>query len=603
MGVAILISLASVVLGTALALAPRQKPAVLGTIRTFALTAALGVVALHLLPEALATLGWPSAVAFGAGLIAPGLLERAARWIGRLRMGAEPSARRSIALEAAYYGLLVHRLGDGFGLGAFTTELHAGHAHEDVIIALAAHTVPVVAMVVLVFDSVQGRSSAVLRAVGLAAASVAGVLIAAWWPTRNAPASTAWIAAIVAGLLLHVVTHDLAAQAPTSAWARSVDLVAGALGLGVSLLGRAAHHHPGTLRAHEPLGSALLDLSLLTAPALLAGLGAAALLQVFGRRLPSPDPRPPGAPRRAFAGLASAALRPVDAIREPRPGHEWPALRSNSTFATAAVLGAPALGIEAFAVTIPLYGPAFAALRLAGAALLAVGAALFVAWVHGEPPANTSWRAPSSSSPPPRFRPAFDDLVARVGPWIVLGTVLAAFLKAFLPDTTFAPSPWVTLLVVAAVGVPVRFAAAGAAILLAVLVGRGLDTGSVLAALLLAPALDLGRLAWLRRTYGTRASAAALTSAFLTALLIGAATNAWLPGLAAQPSLLPVGAAPNPLTAVAALLLALVLARSLWLSGTRRWLAPLSPSPGHAHPEPPDLAAAPAALDEAPAHH
>src|SRR5438067_6303714 len=56
----LLLAAGSAVLGGALALAARRRPTLLEMTRTFAFTAAMGVVAFHLLPEVLPALGPPS---------------------------------------------------------------------------------------------------------------------------------------------------------------------------------------------------------------------------------------------------------------------------------------------------------------------------------------------------------------------------------------------------------------------------------------------------------------------------------------------------------------------------------------------------------------
>src|SRR5690349_6004816 len=112
---AILITLASVVLGTALALMPSVRRAWMGPLRTFALTAAVTVVVMHLLPMALAQIGGWAVLVFCFGLVTPEALGKLGETLWRARQPA-PSGpqsaelRRVMALEAAYFGLLLHRV-------------------------------------------------------------------------------------------------------------------------------------------------------------------------------------------------------------------------------------------------------------------------------------------------------------------------------------------------------------------------------------------------------------------------------------------------------------------------------------------------------------
>src|SRR5256712_7767562 len=72
----------SAVLGGAIALVARQRPGVLERTRTFAFAAAAGVVAFHLLPEALPSQGVAALPRMAAGFALPWLLEWLARAVG-----------------------------------------------------------------------------------------------------------------------------------------------------------------------------------------------------------------------------------------------------------------------------------------------------------------------------------------------------------------------------------------------------------------------------------------------------------------------------------------------------------------------------------------
>ncbi len=107
--------------------------------------------------------------------------------------------------------------------------------------ALAAHIVPVVAIVVLTFDSVRGRGSALLRALGLALAGLLGVFLTRSVALGDMAVAQGWLSAIAAGMLLHVVAHDLHVDLPQTPLARGVDAVVAFLGLLVSVWGGEAH--------------------------------------------------------------------------------------------------------------------------------------------------------------------------------------------------------------------------------------------------------------------------------------------------------------------------------------------------------------------------
>ena len=203
----LLIAFVSIVLGTALALLPREGTRIIAPIRIVALVAALAVIGTHLLPEALAELGLLALVAFAAGMAFPWLLDLAGTFFGRGRDGATPLA----TLEVSYVGLLLHRFGDGLSMGAIARASEKPMAALAVLLALAAHIVPVTTVMVLAFVGLRGRRSAIVRAAGLAAVTMGGVLVAglALGGSGGPKDVSPWISAVVAGLLLHLVLPSL----------------------------------------------------------------------------------------------------------------------------------------------------------------------------------------------------------------------------------------------------------------------------------------------------------------------------------------------------------------------------------------------------------
>ncbi len=197
------IAFASVALGTALALVPRRGARIVGPIRFLALVAALAVIAAHLLPEALHELGPIAIVAFAAGMAFPWVMDLAGAFAGRISSSA-PSTPIT-TLEVSYVGLVVHRFGDGLSMGAIAQSSETPTAALAVLLALAAHIVPVTTVMVLAFVGLRGRRTALLRAVGLGIATMGGVLVADLALGRGPKDVSPWISAVVAGLLLHLV--------------------------------------------------------------------------------------------------------------------------------------------------------------------------------------------------------------------------------------------------------------------------------------------------------------------------------------------------------------------------------------------------------------
>ncbi|MBW1876191.1 MAG: hypothetical protein JRI98_12660, partial [Deltaproteobacteria bacterium] len=118
----IAIVVASVAMGAAVGLVAPGRGRLLDAIRTFAIVSSIAVVVGRLIPDAVA---W--------------LIERAAH------EDPEHDHSSTMGLELSYWGLMIHKLGDGLALGSFTGAAHAGHHHGDVLTAIAVHSVPVTA--------------------------------------------------------------------------------------------------------------------------------------------------------------------------------------------------------------------------------------------------------------------------------------------------------------------------------------------------------------------------------------------------------------------------------------------------------------------------
>jgi len=422
---ALLVAVSSVLLGAALSFVPSTSRALLGYMRTFATLAAVAVVVTHLLPEALRELGPLSILLFLAGWFAPAL----AHFVGR----RSTSGRTQHAvLEAGYWGLVVHHVADGIGLGAYTRLPVEQGSHLDVIVALAAHTVPLIAVVSLAYRTTFGARSAVLRSLGLAGASVVGIglsnLVAAHIIESFAPI----IAAVAAGLLLHVVTHDLTEDPATGPLARSIDLLAAGLGVSVSLLGVWRSTDPGT----REFARCLLQLSERTSLVILVALLAAA----FSLRMPDRDSK-------------------------------W----------ARAALPAGTLGAESVLLSIALFGFVAAGLRLMVTSL----ALALLTGSASEPPL-------AALAPRQHWRTRALEALQSSGPWLVLGLLIGALLTS-VPVSVLgqrASGSLSELLVVALVANLTPVAAPAAILIAAGFAGLGLPPAAILLFATLAPIAD-----------------------------------------------------------------------------------------------------------------
>ena len=418
---ALLVAVSSVLLGAALSFVPTTSRAVLGYMRTFATLAAVAVVVTHLLPEALRELGPLSILLFLAGWFAPAL----AHFVGQ----RSTSGRTQHAvLEAGYWGLVVHHVADGIGLGAYTRLPAEQGSHLDVIVALAAHTVPLIAVVSLAYRTTFGARSAVLRSLGLALASVFGIGLSSLVAARTIEGFAPVIAAVAAGLLLHVVTHDLTEDPAHAPLARTVDLGVAALGVSVSLLGVWHSSEPST----RDFVHGLVQLTERTSLVILVALAAAAF-----------------------------------SLRTPDRSSKW----------ARAALPAGPLGAESVLLSIALFGFVAAGLRLlVTAAALAFFARVPEAHSHEQAP-RQHWRARASEA------------LESSGPWLVLGLLVGALLLSVpvSPLTHKVSGTILELAIVALVANLTPVAAPAAVLIAAGLSGLGLSPAAILLFATLAP--------------------------------------------------------------------------------------------------------------------
>jgi len=197
----LLFALTPVLLGAGLAFLPGASRS-LGPLRWVAILAAGFVVFAEMLPEAWEVLGAPSLALFAAGLLVPAGLEWA---VARSdRPGAEARGE-GVGLEMAGAGLTLHQLADGLQVGAAGVSEVGG---PGLILAIAAHTAPLIAVAVLGFVEHSGRRGALLRAGLLVLATGIGVAVGHSGAGGLSETMTACLEAGLAGLLLHVLTHQ-----------------------------------------------------------------------------------------------------------------------------------------------------------------------------------------------------------------------------------------------------------------------------------------------------------------------------------------------------------------------------------------------------------
>ncbi len=390
MVLALLAALASVAAGAALGsfrdVSGPRLAALFYPIQTFALAAVLTSVFAHLLPEAISGVGPWALVVFAAGIALPPLA---------MRLGGDEhhSARgHAMAFELGFVGLMIHKVADGVALAVFTSGEHSAHNHLDIIIGIAAHTIPVTAIIVIAFAKEHGRRPALLRAALLAVAVAAGMGATVAGGEMVLEAAAPWATAALAGLLLHILAHDLPVTSERTAGVRVGEALGLILGVAVPLvLSGHGHEHGHTHSAILSAPIAIAELALQLSPALLLGLLGTALLSAFRR--------------------ASDTRR-------------WQSL------------AAPELCLATVLTTAVLLGGVAAAARLVTALVLARLLRLFLA--------STAVGAPREAAAPPErsFVAVIDAYVVRTGPWLIVGLVAGSYAQLLLAPGALQLASW-----------------------------------------------------------------------------------------------------------------------------------------------------------------
>jgi ZIP family zinc transporter len=206
----------------------------MSAIRTFAVVAAASIALLHLLPEAVAAAGFGAIVAAFVGAVGPIVLERA---IPSPRGHAHEAPTTALAM--GYAAVVAHQATEGAALASLA---ETGALSLGIVLAIAAHTVPLAMVVGIRVLEARGEQGGHKRAIGLALAGVilatavgaaSGTLIG----TARLVSVQPWLLALVAGLLLHALSHDALAPPSVSLKARVGDTLAGWAGLALAAAG------------------------------------------------------------------------------------------------------------------------------------------------------------------------------------------------------------------------------------------------------------------------------------------------------------------------------------------------------------------------------
>lgn len=505
----------------------------------FVMVTISGLVLVHIIPHSIAVAGPMALVLALLGFFGPGVIEH------NLHRAARQAHIATLIL--ACVGLLVHAFFDGVALGAAGPSAH-GHGHDDgsvLAIAVALHRLPVAITIWWLLRPSSGVLTAAATLTGLGIATIAGFAFA---PTLEPLMSAEWLGmfqSLVAGSLLHVVIHrPPPLSAPSSAGRGRIYAGVGAIA-GLAVVAMLADTHlpfhgvPGSMNFRETF----LTLTLASAPALLLGFLLAGLVKAY---LPQASMRwmRTGRPvSESVRGMAFGLPLPICSCGVMPVYRSLILHGAPATAGMAFLVATPELGLDAVLISLPLLGAELTIARVVAAAVVAFTIGILVGRMadraQAARAADQGGGGPQMGEQAPAvvhggfwarltlgIRFGLGEVVDDVGPWLLLGLVIASLVEPMLDGQWFAVLPWgVDVLLFALLGMPTYVCASGATPLVAVLIHKGVSPGAALAFLLAGPATNISTFGVLADMHGRRIALAFAGAIAVLATGLGLVVN------------------------------------------------------------------------------
>lgn len=547
----------------------------------FVMVTVAGLAAVHIIPHAVAVGGFGVIAIALLGFLGPGWAEHA------LHRAADRV--HSATLVLAVLGLMLHGFFDGVALSAPVR-------HESGLgIAVLLHRLPVAITLWWLLRPRDWRlATGVL--LGLALVTILGFATAdALAPTMGAT-WLAFVQALIAGSVLHVVVHRPPPTVMPSSLGRGRLLSGVGALFGLVAVAVFSSKHIGEFTGSDSsFVRTFVDLSLESAPALLIAFALAGVVQAVLPGMALSWMRRGNSASQALRGVAFGLPLPVCSCGVIPLYQSLITQRVPATAAMAFLVATPELGVDAVLISLPLIGPELTVMRVLGAIVVALAIGMLIG-----PMAD---RGSSADSAPhealgrektfaKRFweglRYGFVEVVDHTGPWIILGVVVASLVGPMLSGSWLLDLPFgVDVLLFALVGMPTYVCASGATPLVAVLLLQGISPGAALAFLLAGPATNVTTFGVLNKLHGRTVAVVFAATIALLAVVFGIIVNLVVGDLVGL-SLPELHVDEPSLFAVASLVaLALLYVMSILRQGPRGFMAqvhsPFEAEPSHSH--------------------
>ncbi len=219
---------------------------------------------------------------------------------------------------------------------------------------------------------------------------------------------------------------------------------------------------------------------------------------------------------------------------------------------TSFLIATPQTGMDSIAATWSLLGPAFAIVRPIAALFTAIfGGVAAGKYEDTEAQQPAAAQCVADECEPRRsfwqrtldaLRYGFIELVGSIGPWLVVGLIIAALITVYLPAdalSSLGAHPLLAMILVLIVAIPMYVCATGSIPIAMSLIFKGLSPGTALVLLMAGPAANFASFALISRELGRKSALIYLASIVIGSIAFGLAIDYLLP---ASWFILPMGA-------------------------------------------------------------
>lgn len=318
------------------------------------------------------------------------------------------------------------------------------------------------------------------------------------------------------------------------AWAESFGAVLGALVV-TALPQWLEHVHHGHDHDHggtSGFADRFLELSLESAPALLLGFILAGLVSVMLPAAPLRWLRSRNTFVSTAKGVAFGLPLPICSCGVVPMYQSLVRRGAPPAAAMAFLVATPEIGIEAIVLSVPFLGGPLTAIRLVGAALVALTVGMIVGRsLSPRPLAEAPEPTDDRRSLVARLRAAFafglGEIVDETAAWLLVGLAIAAAIEPAGLSVWLANVPPVAeVAAFAALGLPIYVCASGATPLAAAMIFAGASPGAALAFLIAGPATNVTTYGVLAQLHSPRRAIAFGVTVFVSAVVVGVGVDA-----------------------------------------------------------------------------